>query len=877
MAVVTQSIQTEADALREIVTWSKERPLWQRDALRRLVITGELTADDVGKLVALCKDPTLEAEPIEERHITAQKSGAPTISLKSIRNVQNINALTQGQALTFIPRGVTIVYGDNGAGKSGYVRILKRACRARAVQGKEDPILHNIYDAAPKGSQCAEIEYQAGAQSQTCDWKNGEKSDDLLSEVSVFDSRTANVHVDETNDLAYTPFPMKLLEELVTACQLVKSSIESETSKLKSQTPKSIESPKCAPDTQVGIFLNSLSASSSSERLEELIFLNDDETITLADLAADLAHDPKYAARRLKAQRTRLQAIVDAVSLLESSIGKVAESKLLRLTKDAGAKSVAAKLAAEQFAISEPLDGVGSDVWLNLWQAARAYSVREAYLDMDFPVTDAESRCVLCHQELDQDAALRLRRFEAFVQDETQTQALAARQALAEFRQELGKAKISSASLLEYRRFLRDELGNEALADAVRGFVLHAVVRLRAMLRATADLPSEPVSITQILGASIGDLGKREEALLSNEDSEERKEMKAALAELKDREWLCGIKDDVLAEISRKKAIAALHEALKDTRANAITLKNTALSQALITDRLRVSFTQEIDHLHLGGLAIELMQASSQRGISRFRIALMNSKERNAGEILSEGEYRCVALAGFLAELATNMSDSGLIFDDPVSSLDHLHRESIAKRLAVEGRKRQIIVFTHDLPFLFMLRSACTQVDAPALKTEVALRHIQKRQNIPGHCRNEAPEKAQDATTRLSKMRTHLANTRRHYDDDPDGLDWLVSARGLLDSLRQSWESAVEDAISPVLRTFSSKINTVGFAKLSAITEADAITMRRHYGQCSEYLHKISDQVNPAAPTPEIIVAELDALDAWLQDILPRQKKVKVY
>ena len=183
-------------------------------------------------------------------------------------------------------------------------------------------------------------------------------------------------------------------------------------------------------------------------------------------------------------------------------------------------------------------------------------------------------------------------------------------------------------------------------------------------------------------------------------------------------------------------------------------------------------------------------------------------------------------------------------------------------------------MFTHDLPFLFLLRNACVGGNDPALKTEVAVRHIQKRQDTPGYCRNQPPEKAQDARSRLQTMRTHLANTRIKYDNDPDGTDWLMTARGLIDSLRQTWETAVEDAISPVLRTFSSKVNTKGFAKISAITEQHARTMRHHYGECSTLLHKISDAMNPVAPAPDRIEAEFSALDTWLYDIDIRQNKI---
>lgn len=103
-----------------------------------------------------------------------------------------------------------------------------------------------------------------------------------------------------------------------------------------------------------------------------------------------------------------------------------------------------------------------------------------------------------------------------------------------------------------------------------------------------------------------------------------------------------------------------------------------------------------------------------------------------------------------------------------------------------------------------------------------------------------------------------------------------MTARGLVDSLRQAWEAAIEDAISPVLRTFSSKVDTKGFAKLSAITEAHAQTMRKHYGECSILLHKTSDAMNPEAPTPDRVETELSALEAWLYDVELRQKQIHV-
>lgn len=869
-------VTTEAEALQEILSWSFDRPAWQRDALRRLVTQGELSTDDIDELSLLCKDTSLTSEPLIEGHINAQRPGAPTVSLKKIRDVQNVNALAEGQSLTFIPKGLTIIYGDNGAGKSGYVRILKNACRARTSRGRQEAILANIFT-AETGPQRANLEYHAGAQTQKTEWENGKPTDNLLSEISVFDSRTANVHVEETNDLAYTPYPMKLLERLVNACTLVKDKLDDEISSIKSQTPNSISNPSCSPDTATGKLVAALSKSTTQEAVNKLAALSDSELARIAELTSDFAQDPIATARRLRAQKSRLETLRSKMEALAVAIAPKTGERIAALVADLETKSAAAKLATQDFSKNEHLVGVGSETWRNLWEAARVYSTTEAYSENDFPNTGDDARCVLCQQELEQDAAMRLRRFEAFVQDRTQQEAGTAKQALDQHRNELIDKAVQQKKLLEEYSFLADELGNVELAAGIRGYFVRAKWRLRAMLKSNADVALSLPDLAEAgIEPAIAALETRAVGILADDQSDERKKLRLELAELKDRQWLSGVKNDVIAEIARLKSIATLETAIRDTRPNTITAKNTSLSEALITERLRARFAQEINHLNLAGLAVELTQAGSQRGVSRFKISSIQKSSQNVGEILSEGEYRCVALAGFMAELATSNSGSGIIFDDPVSSLDHLHRESIAKRLAEAGRTRQVIVFTHDLPFLFLLRNACTQVDDPTQKTDVALRHIQKRQSMPGHCRNEAPEKAQDAHSRLNAMRSHLTNTRIQYDQDPDGTTWLITARGLIDSLRQTWEAAVEDAISPVLRTFSSKVDTKGFAKLSAITQQDAETMRKHYGQCSVLLHRISDAMNPSAPTPDAIDAEFDALDRWMTDVTGRQNQIKI-
>ena len=121
-----------------------------------------------------------------------------------------------------------------------------------------------------------------------------------------------------------------------------------------------------------------------------------------------------------------------------------------------------------------------------------------------------------------------------------------------------------------------------------------------------------------------------------------------------------------------------------------------------------------------------------------FRVTLIKKPEARVGEILSEGEHRCVALAAFLAELATADTHSAPVFDDPVSLLGHIHRNAVANRLAQEGLQRQIIVFTRDIAFLFLLYEACREKE-----THLAFRFINRGPDVAGFCHPNPTQNAQ--------------------------------------------------------------------------------------------------------------------------------------
>jgi energy-coupling factor transporter ATP-binding protein EcfA2 len=359
-------------------------------------------------------------------------------------------------------------------------------------------------------------------------------------------------------------------------------------------------------------------------------------------------------------------------------------------------------------------------------------------------------------------------------------------------------------------------------------------------------------------------------ALLADDNSEERKKLVAERDELADREWLAGIEDNVIADIARRQEINVLQKASKDTSTMRVTTKSGEVAEALVTNTLRSQFAKEVDRLDVAALAIELRKEKTTQGVPLCRVSLIKKRDEKVDEVLSEGEHRCVALAAFLAEVTTTDSRSCIVFDDPVSSLDHMHREAVAKRLVAEATGRQIIVFTYDISFLFLLNEECRAAGA-----RIAFRSINRGTEVAGFCEPNPPPNAQPVEKVIESMNAHLENTKIQFERGKPA-DWYITVRAILVQLRTTWERAVEKALSPAIKRLANKVDTKELPKLTILTIQDCKVMRDAFGRCSNLLHSTAEALNKQAPAREVTKTEIDALAAWITDIRERQEKVKI-
>jgi len=123
-------------------------------------------------------------------------------------------------------------------------------------------------------------------------------------------------------------------------------------------------------------------------------------------------------------------------------------------------------------------------------------------------------------------------------------------------------------------------------------------------------------------------------------------------------------------------------------------------------------------------------------------------------------------------------------------------------------------------------------------------------------------------------MQSRLDNERIHYDRGNQA-EWETTVRSLQEQLRTSWERAVEEALGPVLRRLSNKVQTAGLVKLTAITVKDCEEVRDAFGRCSALLHSEARGLNTPLPSPDKVQAEISALKTWVESVASRQKAIK--
>jgi len=611
------------------------------------------------------------------------------ISLTKLSEIKGVNRLAENQELDF-SSNITVIYGDNGAGKTGYSRILKSLGYSF---DKNNNILSDIKE--PQVSPSARIDFKSDGDNFYYDW-DGIHTTDELSAISVFNSNCVHFSLSSGRELLVLPqgfYLFKLVkDELEYLRQMHQNYYSHYPITLNWKEQLHLETPQSN-------YINNLTSASNKKQLDKLSTFTEQHKVDLVKKEKEFESLNKIT---LTSQLEKTSLIVNELNTVISSI-KSTQSNLTKADWDNikrnnnSLKKLQEKtqLGISALAETHGLELFESTEFSDFLKSADSYLKilnKEGYPDNE------NDTCIYCKQNFHTEEAKKLvDSYGKILNDTTQV--------------EIAKIEESIREIIDKVNLIDDQItfhqpvfgtsDNESIIQPKEILEFNAKIKsLKGrIVNNTIDTTVEfDINYQSYINFFEG---KRDTCLeernnlntkLNNLTRAEEK-LKKEIAELKDKELLSRhnqeIKDCINNLLTRKK----LDDNRNKFNTDSLSRKTTEARNELVAFDFQEKFKRELKRFRKQHITVD-MNFHTAQGASHLNQKISNY---NINDILSEGEQKAIALAEFLTELQLDGSATPVVFDDPVNSLDHHIIDDTARRLIELSKNQQVIVFTHSI------------------------------------------------------------------------------------------------------------------------------------------------------------------------------------
>ena len=850
----------------EIIEWFGEQSVWVQDAVKTFYENGEFTDKDIKRYARECID---EASGIKKDVDLSGlnllfRDDRKSFSVKAISNVKGVNALAASKELGFGTTGVTVVYGENGAGKSGYIRILKKLADAKY----KEELKGNVYSKTREKQSCDITIVCDGSESELkCDLsKDGEHA--ILRDIDIFDTKISAAYINDANEASYEPWIFSLFRELAVVASSVKKEIETMKGALDAHEIS------VAPE-----FANTTTGKALSEITIKTAFVDeffvwkpeDDNDLQKKEKEANI-DAIKNRIAQLAGEIKQTKGVKDYLKKFEEffsedNIDTINNAK--HSFEEALKEQEAAEIIFGNDASELDKDSLSNSAWKALWKDARSYYETLLKGKGIVKYTVKSGICPLCGQEVDDKHAHRMNTIDEYINGNIS--------------QKVSNAKRSYLALLKKCPQTWDDEQLKLALDACDIDTCRKTVeKCSDSIKEISDkIHSDEIETVAFAKIDIVAVVKEIEKLLlakeqlkqQNEEKiqdEDHKKLIADIAELKARKYAATIKNEVAERIEYLKIAKNYDDAMKFTSTNKLSARSKSLGEELLTEDYVRRFNDELKSLTRGSIKASLKQQKVSKGKIPFKIVLEGATDEKASpaDVFSEGEKRVVSLAAFFAESSGKTIECPLVVDDPISSLDQKFESYVIDRLVEAGKKRQVLVFTHRLSMVVGLYDNCKKESVEYAEIELLGRG--KNKGVP----TESAHNGGKSASRLKKLKDE--NLARVKKMDENSEEYTEAIHYICQQIRIYVEKSVEDTLlNEVVLRYRKSVTTYNrIAWLSHITEADCNLIDEMMTKYSYYDHSMADETPLQEFSVEEIENDLDRLIAWLDDVKKRQKAV---
>ena len=263
-----------------------------------------------------------------------------SFAIKQISDIKGVNAIDTDKPMIFSKKGMNVIYGTNGSGKSGYIRIFKMLSGATY----REEIKANIYKSKKVMPECTITVEEDGKlpQELQCNLKTpGEH--DILKRIDIFDTKTAQGYVNEEKEAAFEPWIFGLFSALGEAASKVKTELSDGKDKIRLNT---YEIPQQIEEADIVKALDKLTFKSNIEDFIKDFTQKDEDH--LRELKEKLQIEKIELSMKLKnSQIACLTEVLDYFKLFEFFYTKTNFRNINVLAEDWKSKAEAYKLSQE--------------------------------------------------------------------------------------------------------------------------------------------------------------------------------------------------------------------------------------------------------------------------------------------------------------------------------------------------------------------------------------------------------------------------------------------------------------------------------------------------------------------------------------------------
>jgi len=849
----------------QIIGWLKNQSYWLQYSGNELLEGAAIDDALVSESYIYFKEDLELTELTEERipivfNEVASTSGTVSkLKLLSINNIENVNALIAGQEIA-INENLTLIYGDNGAGKSGYIRLLNNAFNSRGDKN----MLGNVYDATAVGKPKCNFVFQSDATPYPKEFPTDINCAEF-SQFAVFDTQSVKVHLDGDNQLNFTPSGFEFFDKMLQLFEAVKNKLGTE---IQANKPINNFLIHFQNENVIKNHISVLGAQSNEEELKNLGIFTEEEANILEEITAKIA---ALKALNIKEQIAAFEKLLKELSEFmqrqQAILACLTEDKikyyngliksfhsLQELSKAEGIKSL------EQYEI----DLVGSSQWREFIVAAKNYTTAiEQTREGSVLYPSDKDHCVFCLQPLAEKENALINTYWLFLKSEAEKELNRTIQKIKDAIKELkGLVPVKFDDTIGLYVYLNST--QPVLTAKWKEIVINSE-KIRQNLIFNLDNLNNALSVTPFIENTnefdkvVAIIKAEIDALFAKKPDQEIATLTFQMLFLMDKRLLSKLLPEILKFITVHKWAAKAEQTVSAFRTNSITTLQGNLFTQHITNNYAKTFIDECKILKAPNV-VEISQHSAK--VATYRKLLV--AKQSASQILSEGEQKAISLADFLTEVQLNPHNSGVIFDDPVTSLDHKRRAIIAKRLVELSATKQVVIFTHDIAFFAKLTSYADKTAG----LKVTKTSIRKFGNTVGIIKPDLPWIVQKITARISFLRNELVKLKK-LEKEGDEDQYNMQVKGWYGLLREAWERSIEERLfKGAIERFSGEVHTRPLEQIEVTPELVKM-IDEGMTQSSNWVHDQAMGLNPPIPDSAKAESDLNYLEEFAQKCKP--------